>query len=85
MTEKEVEVLVIGTGGAGLRAAAAGHERDAESLVVSKTIAGKAGRTVMADGGHSAAIRTFDRKDSPEAHFEDTIESGAGLASQVVQ
>jgi fumarate reductase (CoM/CoB) subunit A len=81
MIEKEVDVLIIGTGGAGLRAAVAAHERGAETLVVSKTLAGKAGCTVMAEGGYNAAIRTFDPKDSPQAHFEDTIKSGAGLSN----
>ncbi|TAK35739.1 MAG: FAD-binding protein [Chloroflexota bacterium] len=81
MLEKEVDVLVIGTGGAGLRAAVAAHERGAETLVVSKTLAGKAGCTVMAEGGYNAAIRTFDIKDSPQSHFEDTMKSGAGLSN----
>jgi len=81
MIEKEVDVLVIGSGGAGLRAAVAAHERGATTLVVSKTLAGKAGCTVMAEGGYNAAIRTFDPKDSPQAHFEDTIKSGAGLSN----
>lgn len=81
MIEKEVDVLVIGTGGAGLRAAVAAHERGAETLVVSKTLAGKAGCTVMAEGGYNAAIRTYDLTDSPQSHFEDTIKSGAGLSN----
>lgn len=81
MIEKEVDVLVIGTGGAGLRAAVAAHEKGAKTLLVSKTLAGKAGCTVMAEGGYNAAIRTFDPKDSPQSHFEDTINSGAGLSN----
>jgi len=81
MIEREVDVLVIGTGGAGLRAAVAAHEKGAEVLVISKTLAGKAGCTVMAEGGYNAAIRTFDPKDSTQAHFEDTIKSGAGLSN----
>ena len=81
MIEKDVDVLVIGTGGAGMRAAVAAHEKGAKVLLVSKTLAGKAGCTVMAEGGYNAAIRTFDQKDSPQAHYDDTIKSGAGLSN----
>jgi fumarate reductase (CoM/CoB) subunit A len=68
-------VLVIGSGGAGVRAAieAAGH---GETLLVSKTLAGKGGCTTMAEGGYNAVLR---EEDSCETHFEDTLKGGAYL------
>ena len=81
MIEREADVLVIGSGGAGLRAAIAANEIGAKTLVISKTLAGKAGCTVMAEGGYNAAIRTKEPKDSTQAHFEDTVKSGAGLSN----
>ena len=81
MIEMEEDVLVIGSGGAGLRAAIAAHEVGAKTLVISKTLAGKAGCTVMAEGGYNAAIGTTEPGDSIQAHFEDTMKSGAGLSN----
>ncbi|MDD1708965.1 MAG: fumarate reductase subunit A [Methanoregulaceae archaeon] len=68
-------VLVIGSGGAGVRAAieAAGH---GETLIVSKTLAGKGGCTTMAEGGYNAVLREAD---SCEIHFEDTLKGGSYL------
>ncbi|MCE5297513.1 MAG: fumarate reductase subunit A [Methanoregulaceae archaeon] len=68
-------VLVIGSGGAGVRAAieAAGY---GETLLVSKTLAGKGGCTTMAEGGYNAVLREAD---SCEIHFEDTLKGGAYL------
>jgi len=68
-------VLVIGSGGAGVRAAieAAGY---GETLLVSKTLAGKGGCTTMAEGGYNAVLR---EEDSCEIHFEDTLKGGAYL------
>ena len=77
----EAEVLVIGSGGAGLRTMIAAHEIGAKILVISKTLAVKAGCTVMAEGGYNAAIRTKEPEDSLQSHFEDTMKSGAGLSN----
>jgi fumarate reductase (CoM/CoB) subunit A len=68
-------VLVIGSGGAGVRAAieAAGY---GETLLVSKTLAGKGGCTTMAEGGYNAVLR---EQDSCEIHYEDTMKGGAFL------
>lgn len=68
-------VLVIGSGGAGVRAAieAAGY---GETLLVSKTLTGKGGCTTMAEGGYNAVLREAD---SCEIHFEDTLKGGAYL------
>src|SRR5512136_2067427 len=68
-------VLVIGSGGAGVRAAieAVGY---GETLLVSKTLAGKGGCTTMAEGGYNAVLR---EQDSCEIHYEDTMKGGAFL------
>ena len=73
--KKDCHVLVIGSGGAGIRAAV-----DAvtfgETIIVSKTITGKGGCTVMAEGGFNAVL---NEEDSIQTHFEDTMRGGAFL------
>ena len=68
-------VLVIGSGGAGVRAAieASAH---GECVLVSKTIAGKGGCTIMAEGGYNAVLCSEDRVDD---HYIDTMKGGAFL------
>jgi fumarate reductase (CoM/CoB) subunit A len=68
-------VLVIGSGGAGVRAAIEAS-RYGETLLISKTLAGKGGCTTMAEGGYNAVLR---EQDSCEIHFEDTMKGGAWL------
>ena len=72
---RPVDVLVIGAGGAGLRAAIAAHEAGCEALVVSKRHRLDA-HTVLASGGINAALGTRDPEDSWEQHFADTIREG---------
>jgi fumarate reductase (CoM/CoB) subunit A len=71
----ECHVLVIGSGGAGVRAAieASGY---GETVLVSKTLTGKGGCTTMAEGGYNAVL---SERDSCELHFEDTMKGGAWL------
>jgi len=71
----DCHVLVIGSGGAGVRAAieASGY---GETILLSKTIAGKGGCTTMAEGGYNAVLR---EEDSCEGHYEDTMKGGAFL------
>ncbi|MFA5213608.1 MAG: FAD-binding protein, partial [Methanoregula sp.] len=71
----DCHVLVIGSGGAGVRAAieAAAY---GETILVTKTIAGKGGCTPMAEGGYNAVLREAD---SCGIHFEDTTKGGAYL------
>src|SRR5690349_24576892 len=75
MDVRRADVLVIGTGGAGIRAAIAAREAGAEVLVV-----GKRGRrdahTSLAAGGMNAALATVDPEDTWEQHFADTIIEG---------
>jgi len=69
------DVLVIGAGGAGLRAAVAAHEAGLSVGVVSKSLLGKA-HTVMAEGGMAAAMGHVDDRDSWSTHFRDTMVGG---------
>ena len=73
----EHDVLVIGAGGAGLRAAieAAG---DCSVGLVCKSLLGKA-HTVMAEGGVAAAMANVDERDGWETHFADTMRGGQYL------
>lgn len=68
-------VLIIGSGAAGLRAAIAAHEMSAEVLIVGNRLK-KDAHTVLAAGGINAALGTVDPEDSWEQHFADTINEG---------
>ena len=72
---RECDVLVVGAGGAGLRAAIAAAEAGCSTLVVSKSLLGKA-HTVMAEGGIAAGLANLDTPDSWEVHFADTMLGG---------
>ncbi len=74
------DVLVIGAGGAGLRAAIEASAQGARVAVVSKSLLGKA-HTVMAEGGVAAALATTDDRDSWKVHFADTMRGGQYLNS----
>ena len=71
----EHDVLIIGAGGAGLRAAIEGLAAGARVAVVSKSLLGKA-HTVMAEGGIAAAMANVDKADSWKTHFRDTMRGG---------
>ncbi len=73
--EHEHDVLVIGAGGAGLRAAIEASAAGARVAVVSKSLLGKA-HTVMAEGGIAAALANVDDRDSWRVHFADTMRGG---------
>jgi len=72
-------VLVIGTGAAGLRAAIAAHQAGSEVVVVGKRRRDDA-HTVLAAGGINAALGTVDPQDSWQQHFADTLREGYFLA-----
>src|SRR5882724_12253835 len=81
MTELErhsYDVLVIGAGGAGLRAAIAAHEAGARTAIVCKSLLGKA-HTVMAEGGIAAAMGNVWSEDNWQVHFRDTMRGGKML------
>jgi succinate dehydrogenase / fumarate reductase flavoprotein subunit len=69
------DVLVIGAGGAGLRAAIAASDAGARVGLVCKSLLGKA-HTVMAEGGAAAALANVDDRDSWRVHFADTMRGG---------
>src|SRR5690242_4581000 len=74
----DYDVLVIGAGGAGLRAAIEAAARGLRVGVVCKSLLGKA-HTVMAEGGVAAAMGNVDDRDSWRVHFADTMRGGQYL------
>ncbi len=74
----EHDVLVIGAGGAGLRAAIACSAHGLTTAVLSKSLLGKA-HTVMAEGGCAAALGNVDPRDNWKIHFRDTMRGGKFL------
>jgi succinate dehydrogenase / fumarate reductase, flavoprotein subunit len=74
----EHDVLVIGAGGAGLRAAIEALAQGVSVGVVTKSLLGKA-HTVMAEGGIAAAMANVDTKDDWRTHFRDTMRGGKML------
>jgi succinate dehydrogenase / fumarate reductase, flavoprotein subunit len=82
VTEKyethEHDVLIIGAGGAGLRAAIEALAQGASVAVVCKSLLGKA-HTVMAEGGIAAAMANVDATDDWRTHFRDTMRGGKFL------
>jgi succinate dehydrogenase / fumarate reductase, flavoprotein subunit len=71
----DYDVIVIGAGGAGLRAAIAAHEAGARTAVICKSLLGKA-HTVMAEGGIAAAMGNVYSEDNWKVHFRDTMRGG---------
>lgn len=74
----EYDVLVIGAGGAGLRAAIEASAAGVKVGLVCKSLLGKA-HTVMAEGGMAAALTNADDRDSWKVHFADTMRGGQYL------
>ena len=72
---KICNVLIIGSGGAGLRAAIAAHENGCEVMVIGKRIRNDA-HTTLAAGGINAALGTVDPDDNWVQHFVDTYQEG---------
>ncbi len=71
----EHDVLIIGAGGAGLRAAIEASAQGVSVGLVCKSLLGKA-HTVMAEGGMAAALANVDERDSWKTHFADTMRGG---------
>ncbi|MFC0625893.1 fumarate reductase/succinate dehydrogenase flavoprotein subunit [Kribbella deserti] len=81
MTELErhsYDVVVIGAGGAGLRAAIEAREQGKRTAIVCKSLFGKA-HTVMAEGGCAAAMGNANSNDNWQVHFRDTMRGGKFL------
>ncbi len=75
----ETDVLIIGAGGAGLRASVEAINRGSKVLIATKSLLGKA-HTVMAEGGIAASLGNVDKEDSWEVHFTDTFVEGVYLS-----
>src|SRR5882672_8853531 len=69
------DVLVIGSGGAGLRAAVEASSKGVSVGMVCRSLLGKA-HTVMAEGGVAAALGNVDDRDNWKVHFADTMRGG---------
>ena len=74
----DTDVLVIGAGGAGLRAAIEASAAGTKVAVITKSLLGKA-HTVMAEGGMAAAMGNVDDRDNWRVHFADTMRGGQYL------
>lgn len=77
----DTDVLVVGAGGAGCRAAIEASNHNVSVTLLSKELFGKA-HTIMAEGGYNAALGNVDPEDNPDIHFKDTVEGGAYLNNQ---
>jgi len=75
VTRYGYDVVVIGAGGAGLRAAIEARQQGKRTAVISKSLFGKA-HTVMAEGGAAAALGNVNDADSWQVHFRDTLRGG---------
>src|SRR4029078_6338726 len=74
----EYDVVVVGAGGAGLRAAIEASARGARTALVCKSLLGKA-HTGMAEGGVAAALANVESRDNWQVHFRDTMKGGQFL------
>jgi succinate dehydrogenase / fumarate reductase flavoprotein subunit len=72
------DVVVIGAGGAGLRAAIEAREQGSKTAIICKSLFGKA-HTVMAEGGIAASMGNVNSKDSWQVHFADSLRGGKFL------
>lgn len=75
------DVLVVGAGGAGCRAAIEASKHNLDVIMLSKELLGKA-HTAMAEGGYNVSLGNVDPDDNPETHFKDTIVGGNYLNNQ---
>ena len=73
------DVLIIGSGGAGSRAAIEVDDAGLNAIIVSKGLSFRSGCTGMAEGGYNAVFKTVDKDDSIDAHFNDTLKGGSYL------
>ncbi len=73
------DVLIIGSGGAGSRAAIEVDDAGLKATIVSKGLSFRSGCTGMAEGGYNAVFKTVDKEDSIDAHIHDTLKGGSYL------
>ncbi|MCK9152342.1 fumarate reductase (CoM/CoB) subunit TfrA [Methanobacterium alcaliphilum] len=75
----QCDVLIIGSGGAGCRAAIEVSKYNLKPIIISKGLSFKSGCTGMAEGGYNAAFAFVDSDDNPDIHYEDTLKGGGFL------
>ena len=75
----KTDVLIIGSGGAGSRAAIEVDNAGLKATIVSKGLSFRSGCTGMAEGGYNAVFKTVDKDDSIDAHINDTLKGGSYL------
>ena len=78
----ESDVLVMGSGGAGCRAAIEASRQNAQVVLVTKGLLGRCGATSMSTTSYNAAFGHTDCEDSPLVHFKDTVVGGSFLNDQ---
>ncbi len=71
----DYDVVVVGAGGAGLRAGIESHDKGCRTAIICKSLLGKA-HTVMAEGGIAAAMGNVWKEDNWKVHFRDTMRGG---------
>jgi succinate dehydrogenase / fumarate reductase flavoprotein subunit len=76
----ETDILVIGAGGAGMRASISANDAGVDVVMISKSLLGKA-HTVMAEGGIAAALGNVDPQDNWTVHYGDIIEEGVYISN----
>lgn len=84
MNRVQVDVLIIGAGGAALRAAIEARGHGLDVLVLSKGVAGKGGTTPTALTGYQAAFGHADPADSSQIHYQDTLRNGQYLSNPLL-
>ncbi|MBK00171.1 MAG: fumarate reductase/succinate dehydrogenase flavoprotein subunit [Euryarchaeota archaeon] len=78
--QHEFDVIIIGAGGAGLRAAIESARSGVKTAIITKSLLGKA-HTVMAEGGCAASLQNADPRDNWKVHFHDTMKGSKWLAN----
>jgi succinate dehydrogenase / fumarate reductase, flavoprotein subunit len=74
----ECDILIVGAGGAGMRAAIEASDNGEKVLLLCKSLLGKA-HTVMAEGGIAASLGNIDPQDNWKVHFSDTVVEGQSI------
>ena len=82
LNEIKTDVLIIGGGGAGLRASIAAGENGANAALVTKGLAARSGATAMAGSGFQAVLASKDNADMPETAFNDALLLGRYLGDE---
>ncbi|MBW1842262.1 MAG: FAD-binding protein [Deltaproteobacteria bacterium] len=78
----KTDVLIIGGGGAGVRAAIEADKQGVSVALINKGVVSRSGLTPMAGYSYQAAFGHADPKDNPEVHFEDMVREGRGLGDE---